>query len=58
MKLNPSKCTFVVLSSKFLGCMVTQRRIEANSTQMKALKEMPSPISIEEVQRLIERIAA
>ena len=30
MKLNPLKCAFVVSSCKFLGFMVTQRRIEAN----------------------------
>ena len=30
MKLNPSKCAFRVASRKFLGCMVSQRGIEAN----------------------------
>ena len=30
MKLNPSKCTFVVASRKFLGFMVSQRGIKAN----------------------------
>ncbi|KAI5313540.1 hypothetical protein L3X38_042716 [Prunus dulcis] len=28
MKLNPSKCTFRVLSDRFLGYLVTQRGIE------------------------------
>ena len=30
MKLNPTKCTFRVSSSKFLGYMVLSRGIEAN----------------------------
>ena len=30
MKLNPIKCTFGVVSGKFLGFMVSQRGIEAN----------------------------
>ena len=30
MKLNPSKCVFGVASCKFLGFMVSQRRIKAN----------------------------
>ena len=31
MKLNPTKCSFAVSSGKFLGYLVTQRGIEANS---------------------------
>ena len=31
MKLNPTKCSFGVAAGKFLGYMVTQRGIEANS---------------------------
>ena len=30
MKLNPNKCAFGVSSGKFLGFMVSHRRIEAN----------------------------
>ena len=30
MKLNPSKCAFRVSSGKFLGFIISQRRIEAN----------------------------
>ena len=30
MKLNPIKCTFGVVSGKFLGFIVSQRGIEAN----------------------------
>ena len=37
MKLNPSKCVFRVASSKFLGFMVSQRGIEANSEKVQAI---------------------
>ena len=39
MKLNPLKCEFGVSSGKFLGFMVTQRGIEANLIQLKAIME-------------------
>ncbi|RVW39099.1 hypothetical protein CK203_084156 [Vitis vinifera] len=39
MKLNPSKCAFGVSAGKFLGFMVTQRGIEVNPDQIKAVLE-------------------
>ena len=39
MKLNPLKCVFGINSSKFLGFMVTQRGIEANPIQLRAIME-------------------
>ena len=39
MKLNPSKCAFGVNASRFLGFMVTQRGLEANLAQLKAILE-------------------
>ena len=38
MKLNPTKCVFVVASGKFLGFMVSQRGIEANLDNVKPHK--------------------
>ena len=43
MKLNPSKCVFGVASGKFLGFMVSQRRIKANPEKVKAIINMASP---------------
>ena len=37
MKLNPLKCAFGVSAGRFLGFMVTQRWIEANNAQPKAI---------------------
>ena len=39
MKLNPLKCAFRVSSGKFLGFIVTQRGIEANPIQLRAIME-------------------
>ena len=58
MKLNPSKCAFGVSSGKFLGFMVSQRRIEANPENVQAILNMTSPKTVKEVQKLIRRIAA
>ena len=57
-KLNPSKCTFGVSAGRFLGFMVTQRGIEANPAQLKAILESPAPDSRKEVQQLTGRLAA
>ena len=43
MKLNPLKCAFEASSGKFLGFMVTQRGIEANPIQLKAIMESQPP---------------
>ena len=43
IKLNPSKCAFGVASGKFLGFMVSHRRIEANPEKIKAILDMKSP---------------
>ena len=58
MKLNPSKCVFGVTSGKFLGFMVSQRRIEANPEKVQAIINMASPRTVKEVQKLTGRIAA
>ena len=57
MKLNPLKCAFRVSSSRFLGFMVTQRGIEANPIQLKAILESPTLNSRKGVQQLTDRLA-
>ena len=52
MKLNPAKCAFRVSARRFLGFMMTQRGIEANPSQLKAILESPTPSSRKEVQQL------
>ena len=58
MKLNPSKCAFRVSVGRLLGFMVTQRGIEANPAQLKAILESPTPTSRKGVQQLTGRLAA
>ena len=58
MKLNPSKCALGVSAGWFLGFMVTQRGIESNPTQLKAILESPAPNSRKGVQQLTDRLAA
>ena len=40
LHLNASKCSFGVGSGKFLGYMVTHKRIEVNPNQIKAINNL------------------
>lgn len=57
MKLNPSKCAFGVSVGKFLGFIVTQRGIEANPDQIKAIMETSAPSSKRELQCFTGKLA-
>ena len=43
LRLNASKCSFGVGSDKFLGYMVTHRRIEVNPDQVKVINSLQPP---------------
>ena len=58
MKLNPLKCAFGVSAGRFLGFMVTQRGIEANPAQLKAILQSPTPSFKKGIQQLTGRLAA
>ena len=58
MKLNSLKCDFGVNVDRFLGFMVTQRGIEANPVQLKAILDSSAPSSRKGVQQLTSRLAA
>ena len=57
MKLNPAKCAFGVNGSKFLGFMVTQRGMEVNLNQIRAVMETFAPNNKNELQHLTGRLA-
>ena len=57
MNLNPTKYAFRVSARRFLGFMMTQRGIEANPSQLKAILESPTSSSRKEVQQLTGRLA-
>ena len=58
MKLNPLKCAFGVSADRFLGFMVTQRGIEANLSQLKAILQSSDPSSKKGIQQLSGPLAA
>ena len=58
LSLNASKCSFGVGSGKFLGYMVTHRRIEVNPDQIKAINNLQPPQNPKEVQKLTGMTAA
>ena len=49
MKLNLGKCAFGVTVGKFLGFVVSQRGIEANSDKIRAIMEMTPLKNVKEV---------
>ena len=58
MKPNPLKCAFGVNAIRFLGFMVTQRGIEANSEKLKDILQSMSPSSKKGIQQPTGRLAA
>ncbi|XP_068504128.1 uncharacterized protein [Phaseolus vulgaris] len=57
LKLNPNKCVFGVEAGKFLGFLLTERGIEANSDKCATTIGMRSPATVKEVQQLTRRMA-
>ena len=52
LRLNASKCSFGVVSGKFLSYMVTHRGIEVNPDQVKAINSLQPFRNPKEVQKL------
>ena len=51
-KLNPEKCTIGVASGKFLGCIVSKEGIQVDPEKVQAVRDMPIPATIKDVQKL------
>ena len=49
LHLNAAKCSFGVGSGKFLGYMVTHRRIEVDPNQIRAINDLQPPPNPKEV---------
>ena len=58
LKLNPEKCVFGVRRGKLLGCMITERGIEANPEKIEAIRRMKQPTIKKGVQKLTGRLAS
>ena len=57
LHLNASKCSFGVGSGKFLGYMVTHRRIEVTPNQVKVINSLQPPRNLKEIQKLTRMTA-
>lgn len=55
MRLNPYKCIIRVQAGKFLGFILTHRRIEANPKKCQTIIDMRILASVKEVHQLTER---
>jgi hypothetical protein len=58
LKLNPEKCVFGVTKGKILGCLISAKRIEANSDKIRAIREMEEPKTKKDIQKWNGRVAA
>ncbi|GAA0154604.1 hypothetical protein LIER_43282 [Lithospermum erythrorhizon] len=58
LKINPEKCSFGVMSGRFLGYMISKRGIEPNPDKIEALLMMRPPNNYKEVQKLTRCLAA
>ena len=54
LRLNASKCSFGVGSSKFLGYMVTYRGIEVSPDQIKAIQNLQPPRTLKKSRDSLE----
>ena len=49
---------FGVSSGKFLGFLLTQRRINVSQDQVRAFRNLPQPKSLKDIEKLTRRVAA
>ncbi|PKA50056.1 hypothetical protein AXF42_Ash020841 [Apostasia shenzhenica] len=56
LKLNLVKCTFRVVSEKFLGYLISAREIKVNPNKISTILSMPCPRTVKKVQKLVGRI--
>ena len=56
MKLNPAKCTFGVQPGKLFGFIVSRRGIEIDRSKIKAIQELPPPMTRKEAMSFLGRV--
>jgi len=57
LKMNPTKSFLGVSSGKFLGFIVTSKRIHLDPDKIKAIQDMQPPKNLKELQGLQGRLA-
>ena len=55
-RLNPKKCTFRVTFGKLLGHIVSERGIEVDPKNIRAILDMPSPRTEKEIRGFLGRL--
>ncbi|GAA0169557.1 hypothetical protein LIER_24011 [Lithospermum erythrorhizon] len=58
LKLKQEKCSFGIVSGKFLGYMISEKGIELNPDKIQALLMMKPPNNYKDVQHLTGCLAA
>ncbi|XP_026431401.1 uncharacterized protein LOC113328534 [Papaver somniferum] len=58
IKVNPEKCVFGVSSGKILGYIVSKKGIEVDPDKVQAIRDMPLPATVKDVQKLNGLIAS
>ncbi|KAK1668785.1 hypothetical protein QYE76_056944 [Lolium multiflorum] len=58
LKLNPTKCCFVVPAGELLEYLVSARGIKTNPEKIQAILPMRKPTKLKEIQQLTGRVAA
>lgn len=57
MKMNPLKCSFGVSAGTFLGFVFHRNGIEVDPSKIKAILEMPPPITLKQLKSLMGKIS-
>ena len=57
MKMNPLKCSFGVSVGTFLGLVFHRNGIEVDPSKIKAILEMPPPITLKQLKSLMGKIS-
>ena len=56
LRLNPKKCTFVVISGKLLGHIFNGRGIEVDLEKIRTILDMPAPRIEREIKGFLGRL--
>ena len=56
LKLNPTKCTFGVTSDKLLGFIVSEKGIDVDPDEVRAIQSLPPPQTLKEVKCFLGRL--
>jgi hypothetical protein len=56
LRMNPLKCAFGVLASRFLGFVMHEQGIQVDPKKVESIKELGEPMCKKDVQKLLGKI--